>query len=46
LISNENTLSIPVEFELNETAGPFLVEIRGMTDLGEPIYGTFVLNED
>jgi hypothetical protein len=45
LISTKNTLSIPVEFQLNELAGPLLVEIRGLTDLGEPIYGTFVLND-
>jgi hypothetical protein len=30
---------------LNEKAGPILVEVRGITELGEPIYGTFVFNE-
>jgi hypothetical protein len=29
---------------MNEKAGPILVEIRGTNDLGEPIYGTFLLN--
>lgn len=44
VITNERSLSLPIEFELNEIAGPFLVEIRGFSILGEPIYGTFVLN--
>lgn len=45
LISDGSRLSIPVEFYLNELSGPILIEIRGITDLGQPIYGTFVLNQ-
>ncbi|TNF44233.1 MAG: hypothetical protein EP311_01600 [Cytophagales bacterium] len=45
LISDGSRLSIPVEFYLNELPGPILIEIRGITDLGQPIYGTFVLNQ-
>lgn len=45
-VTNDGSrLSIPIEFLLNEKAGPILVEVRGITELGEPIYGTFVLNE-
>lgn len=45
IINDGSRLSIPVEFFLNEKSGPILVEVRGITDLGEPIYGTFLLNE-
>lgn len=45
LINDGSRLSIPIEFQLNEKAGPILVEIRGITELGEPIFGTFLLNE-
>jgi len=45
LTNDGSRLSIPIEFLLNEKAGPILVEVRGITELGEPIYGTFVLNE-
>ncbi|TDQ17452.1 TonB-dependent receptor-like protein [Algoriphagus boseongensis] len=45
LISDGSRLSIPIEFELNELPGPILIEIRGITNLGQPIYGTFVLNQ-
>lgn len=45
LTNDGSRLSIPIEFMLNEKAGPILVEVRGITELGEPIYGTFVLNE-
>ena len=45
-LSNDGSRpSIPIEFMLNEKAGPILVEVRGITELGEPIYGTFVFNE-
>jgi hypothetical protein len=45
-ITNDGSrLSIPIEFWLNEKEGPILVEVRGITELGEPIYGTFLLNE-
>ena len=45
LTNDGSRLSIPVEFMLNEKAGPILVEVRGITELGAPIYGTFVFNE-
>lgn len=45
LTNDGSRLSIPIEFLLNEKAGPILVEVRGITELGKPIYGTFVLNE-
>jgi hypothetical protein len=45
LTNDGSRLAIPIEFLLNEKAGPILVEVRGITELGEPIYGTFVLNE-
>ena len=45
LTNDGSRLAIPIEFMLNEKAGPILVEVRGITELGEPIYGTFVLNE-
>ena len=45
LTNDGSKLSIPIEFFLNEKSGPILVEVRGITELGEPISGTFVLNE-
>jgi outer membrane receptor protein involved in Fe transport len=45
LTNDGSRLSIPIEFLLNEKSGPILVEVRGITELGEPIYGTFLLNE-
>ena len=45
LVNDGSRLSFPVEFFLNEKAGPILVEIRGITELGEPIFGTFLLND-
>lgn len=44
MLAQESRMSQQVEFSLNEKAGPILVEIRGISDLGEPIYGTFLLN--
>lgn len=45
LTNDGSRLAIPIEFLLNEKSGPILVEVRGITELGEPIYGTFLLNE-
>lgn len=45
LTNDGSRLSIPIEFLLNEKSGPILVEVRGITELGVPIYGTFLLNE-
>lgn len=45
LATDGSSLSTPIEFELNNQKGPFLVEIRGITELGKPIYGTFILNQ-
>lgn len=45
LINDGSRLSLPIEFYLNQKPGPIVVEIRGITELGEPIFGTFLLNE-
>lgn len=45
LIADESRMSQQIDFELNEIAGPIWVEIRGISDLGEPIYGNFLLND-
>ena len=45
LVSTPSSLLIPVEFDLNEPTGPILVEIRGISDLGKPLMGRFVLNK-
>lgn len=44
LITRESNLSERIEFTTNNQAGPMWLEIRGMTDMGEPIYGRFLLN--
>lgn len=44
LLAQESRMSQAIEFNLNEKTGPILVEIRGISDLGEPIHGTFLLN--
>lgn len=44
LIATESRMSQQIEFQLNEKSGPIWVEIRGITDLGEPIYGSFLIN--
>jgi hypothetical protein len=44
LLAQESRMSQAIEFNLNEKSGPILVEIRGISDLGEPINGTFLLN--
>lgn len=45
LITQQSRMSQQVEFTLNKQAGPMWVEIRGITDLGEPIHGTFLIND-
>ena len=45
LVTDRSSLLIPIEFELNEPTGPILVEIRGISDLGKPLMGRFVLNK-
>jgi hypothetical protein len=45
LVAEEFRMSQQIEFQLNEKAGPIWVEIKGITDLGEPIYGSFLLND-
>jgi hypothetical protein len=44
LITEESRMTQLIEFDLNEKSGPVWVEIRGITDLGEPIYGSFLIN--
>ncbi|MFN3998735.1 carboxypeptidase-like regulatory domain-containing protein [Algoriphagus sp.] len=45
LVAEESRMSRQIEFQLNEKTGPIWIEIRGITDLGEPIFGTFLLND-
>ncbi|MBA4299537.1 MAG: hypothetical protein C0433_05435 [Cyclobacterium sp.] len=45
LVAVGSRMSQQIEFQLNEKPGPIWVEIRGITDLGEPIYGSFLLND-
>jgi hypothetical protein len=45
LITEESRMTQLIEFELNEKSGPVWVEIRGITALGEPIFGSFLLND-
>lgn len=45
LVAEEFRMSQQIEFQLNEKSGPIWVEIKGITDLGEPIYGSFLLND-
>jgi len=45
LRAEESRMSQRIEFQLNEKSGPIWVEIRGITDLGEPIFGSFLLND-
>lgn len=44
LITEGSRMSQLIEFDLNEQSGPVWVEIRGITALGAPIYGTFLIN--
>ncbi len=45
IVTDGTKLSVPFEFKLNSISGPFLVEIRGITELGKAVYGTFILNQ-
>ena len=45
LVTDTSSLLLPIEFELNNPTGPILVEIRGISDLGKPLMGRFVLNK-
>jgi hypothetical protein len=45
LLAEESRMSQQIEFQLNEKSGPIWIEIRGITDLGEPIFGSFLLND-
>jgi hypothetical protein len=45
LVTDPSSLLLPIEFELNDPTGPILVEIRGISDLGKPLKGRFVLNK-
>lgn len=44
LITEESRMSQQVEFSLNENSGPIWVDIKGITEQGEPIYGCFLIN--
>lgn len=45
LVAQESRMSQQIEFTLNPEAGPIYVEIRGITDLGVPVFGSFILNQ-
>ncbi|WP_157963152.1 carboxypeptidase regulatory-like domain-containing protein [Algoriphagus litoralis] len=45
LITEESSMTQLIEFQLNEQSGPIWVEIRGISDLGEPLHGTFLIND-
>ncbi|GMQ28772.1 carboxypeptidase regulatory-like domain-containing protein [Algoriphagus confluentis] len=45
LITQSSQMSNSLEFDLNPTSGPVLVEVRGITELGQPLWGRFVLNK-
>ncbi|WP_026951949.1 carboxypeptidase regulatory-like domain-containing protein [Algoriphagus mannitolivorans] len=45
LVTDPSSLLTSLEFELNDPTGPILVEIRGISDLGKPLMGRFVLNK-
>lgn len=46
LIAEESRLAQQVEFYLNPKSGPIYIEIRGITDLGVPVFGSFILNQE
>jgi hypothetical protein len=45
LVAQESRMSQQIEFTLNPEGGPIYVEIRGITDLGVPVFGSFILNQ-
>lgn len=45
LVAQEAVMSQQIEFTLNPDSGPIYVEIRGITDLGVPVFGSFILNQ-
>ena len=45
LVTQESRMSEQIEFTLNPEGGPIYVEIRGITDLGVPVFGSFILNQ-
>ncbi len=44
-VTNESNLSKSVEFKTNSKAGPMWVEIQGISESGEPVFGKFLINE-
>lgn len=46
LVTNESNLSKAVEFKTNSKAGPIWVEIQGISESGEPLFGKFLINEN
>lgn len=44
-VTNESNLSKSVEFKTNSKAGPIWVEIQGISESGEPVFGKFLINE-
>lgn len=46
LSTDQRNLSERIEFTTGRQAGAMWIEIRGITDLGRPVYGRFLLNEN
>lgn len=46
LVAQEVRMSQQIEFMLNPDSGPIYIEIRGITDLGVPVFGSFILNQE
>jgi hypothetical protein len=46
LVAQEFRMSQQIEFMLNPDSGPIYIEIRGITDLGVPVFGSFILNQE
>ena len=44
LVTKESNLSERIEFMTGKVAGPMWIEIRGISEFGEPIYGRFLIN--
>jgi hypothetical protein len=44
-VTNESNLSKSLEFKTNSKAGPIWVEIQGISESGEPVFGKFLINE-
>lgn len=45
VITSQNQMTTSFSFQTNDKPGPILVDIRGITEFGKPISGTFILNQ-